>query len=180
MAHKKGIGTMMLVVYIFIVFFIVITAGVMFYSVDLIDDTILTIPNISIGEINFRDSYNDTLGAGLRSFANTLSGIALVLVLGMVGVMVIMAYFLQEKNRLLVILDIFIIIVVFIPAVYLSQTFETFINATPEFLDIFSNEFHLPSRFLLNLPLIVPITGVLIMLATHIAIKRREPNVLAY
>ena len=82
----------------------------------------------------------------------------------------------EKENRLLIVLDIFIIIAAFIVAVVLAQSFETFINSDPVFLDIYSTDFSRPSKFILNLPIYVAIIGLLIMDVRSIPLKRRgEP-----
>ncbi len=180
---KKGIGfapTIMLIVFIFLVFIGVIVLGVLFFGLEQIDQLFSEITfNITSSSLNqsFNETYQETLGIGISATLNSLSNLALGLILGMILVMMIMGFALKS-NRLWVVLDIIIIVIAFTGAVYISNAFDTFINSDAAFLDIFSNELQLPSTFLLNLPFYIAIIGVLIIIITYAATRRRgEPVV---
>lgn len=178
--NKKGFSaTAMIIAFVFIVFFFVLMLGVAFYSFTQVNSIFAGFDGIQIGAVDFQDSYEETLGAGLSAILNSLSATALALIMGMIIAMLIVGYNLQEKNRLLIAVDLIIIVAAFIIAVYLSQYFETFINTNTEFLDIYSNEFELASTFILTLPISVPIIGVLVMLVTYATVKKKEVNVYA-
>lgn len=172
--------TIQLLVFIFIGFFALIFMGVAFYGFGLFNSQIEAIPDFIIGNISFQDNYENTLGAGMDAVMNTFIWSTLLLLFGMVIVMLIVGYTFQTNQKLFIILDIFIIIGAFVVSVYLSQFFETFINSNPEFLDIFSNEFYLSSLFILLLPYAMPVIGILIMFASYIMVRKREPNILGY
>ncbi len=179
MASKKGFATLMLVFFVFISFFLLIVLGTFFFGFELFDDTLSKI-NVTIGHQNFTQEYNKTLGRGFNAALNTIVASSIALLLGMVIVMLLVAYKFRSDNYILIPLDIFIIILALIVAVYLSSAFDSFININSTFLDIYSIDLQIASRFLLNLPMVVTITGALIMLANYLPLKKREPNVLQF
>lgn len=130
---------------------------------------------MQIGDVDFNQNYEDTVGKGIRVALNSLVTGALGVVLGMIIVMLIIGFKIKS-SRLWIVLDIVVIIGSFIAAVYISQTFDTFINTSADLLDIFSNDFELASSFILNLPAIVTIVGALVMLATYVTFKKKEPG----
>ena len=73
-------------------------------------------------------------------------------------------------------LDVGVMIIVEIFAGIIASSFTSLMNITPELLDVYSTTLSAGSKFVLNLPVIVPIVGVIIMIVTHIVsrIKRRE------
>lgn len=175
-SNKKGQApTMMIVVFVFFAAFMVIGFGVLYYATQQADGIIGGISGLVIGDLTFAQTYQDTLGQGMTAFLNTLSGMALALVLGMIIVMLIIGFKL-DSSRLWILLDLLVIVGAFIAAVYLSETFETFINSSADILAVFSNDFQLPSNFILNLPAIVIIVGALIMIVTYTTNKRKSPN----
>jgi len=182
--NKKGLGfapTIMLIVFIFLTFIGVIIIGVLFFGFEQIDQLLsgidFNLTNPSGINQSFNQTYQETLGIGIAATLNSLSNLALGLILGMIAVMMIMGFALRS-NRLWLVLDIIIIVAAFIGAVYISNSFDTFINSDAQFLDIFSNELQRPSTFLLNLPIYIAIIGVLVMIITYAATRRRgEPVV---
>ena len=78
----------------------------------------------------------------------------------------------------MLIIDIFILIFVFIFAVYVSQIYDTFINAESQgILDPFVDDIPKTSRFMLKLPTYVSTIGVLIMILSYIGSRRRQEEV---
>ena len=171
----------MLLFFVFFALFLVFGAGILYFSADVVDSSFTAIGDLSIGGIDFNQTYQNTLGIGISASKNTITTASIGLLLGMVVVMMLMGYFLRGTNRLWIILDLFIILVAFITAVYLSRSFDTFINLNSDLFSIFSNDLETSSRFVLNLPFVIPIIGVLIMLVTYATgRKKEEPNVLSF
>lgn len=177
--NKKGFITLMLIFFIFIAFFLLIILGTFFYGFELFNDVFGEI-NITIGDQNFSQEYKKTLGRGFEASLNMIVTSSITLLLGMVIMMLLVAYRFKSDKYILIPLDIFIIIFSFIVAVYIQIAFNSFINVNETFLDIYSIDLQLASRFLLNLPIIVTITGALIMLVNYLPLKKREPNVLQF
>lgn len=173
--------TLMLIFFIFFAFFIVVFAGTAFYGLNVFHNAASNLTDITIGNISFEDTYDDTLGAGLETVISTLSKMSFALVLGMIVVMLIIGFKMPHTNKLWIILDIFIIVVAFIVAVYLTIIFNSFINSDDIFLDIYSTQIQSASTYLLNLPLVITVVGALIMIVTYISRKKRTPpNVLEF
>lgn len=177
--NKKGaMPTMMLIFFIFFAFAVILISGILFFTLEKVDDAFESITGLQIGESNFSQVYDETLDQGITSSINTVNYASLGILFGMIIVILVMGYSLQDRGRLLIIVDVFLIIGSFIAAVYISQTFNTFMQSSEDFLDIYSNELSLPARMVLNLPIIVPIVGILVMILTYGIIKKREPNIL--
>lgn len=180
--NKRGIITVMLIFFVFFALFVVIIAGTAFYGLETFHDVGGNITGITVGNVSFAETYQDTLGGGLQTLIGTLSTSALALLLGMIIVMLIVGFRVPKHNRVWIILDIFIIIVAFIVAVYISIVFSSFINSSETFLNIYSGELQKSSTFLLNLPFIIAITGGLIIIVHYVTFKSggKTPNVLEF
>ncbi len=176
--NKRGITSIMLIFFVFFCLFTVVIAGTVFFGLETFDNVASSIRDINIGDQSFEETYDNTLGAGLKTVINTISISAITLLLGMIIVMIIVGVKVPNQNRLWIALDIFIIVVAFILSVYISIEFNSFINSNSTFLDIYSVDLQRASTFLLNLPFIIAIVGGLIMLVTYIPFKRRVPQVL--
>jgi len=88
----------------------------------------------------------------------------------------------RGNSRLWIVGDIFILVFVFIFAVYIAQIYDTFINATT-LLDVFIDDLPKSSTFILNLPIYVATIGALIMIVSYTAIgeaNRGQANVLGF
>lgn len=182
MESKRGFTTFMLIFFITFSFVAVIAIGVLFYGLSQFSSLLSQIPDFTLGNVSFNETYTETLGRAFSSTLASLSNMATSLVIGMVLVMLILGYSLREKQKLLIIVDIVIIIIAFIFAVYISSTFNTFINSDPIYLDVYSTEIQDASTYLLNLPIFISIIGVLIILVTYLPFKKKqeEPNVLQF
>lgn len=171
---KRGITTGVLLFFVVFTFISLIVIGVWIYGSGAIADGFqeLADANITIGEVSFNQTYEDTLKPGLTTVSNSAPKLASTLLLfGMVILMVMNGYFFRQLKGTWILLDFFIIIIAFVLAVVISSSFETFINSSPEFLSIFSTELSLASRFMLNLHVAIPVIGVLIMVATYAITK---------
>ena len=76
-----------------------------------------------------------------------------------------------EFPQLFIIIDVILIVFAYILAVYISNTYELLINATPS-LDVFITFLSPPSKFILNLPKFVAIIGAIIMIVSYSVIPR--------
>ncbi|HEC66148.1 MAG TPA: hypothetical protein ENI23_12715 [bacterium] len=179
--NKRGLISLMLIFFIFFALFVMIIAGTAFYGIETFDNAARNITGMNVGNVSFSDTYEDTLGRGLRTVLSTLSTISMALILGMIIVMLIIGFKMPKQNKLWIILDLFIIVVAFIAAVYISVIFNDFINSSETFLNIYSVDLQKPSTFLLNLPFVIAIVGGLIILATYVSSRGgKEPNVLEF
>lgn len=171
---------LMLVFFIFLGFFFIIILGVLLYGTNVIDGVMSSI-NIKIGNVNFNETYNQTIKPVINDLNSTADTIGIAILLGMVVCMLLVSFLFRKTNRLYIILDIFIIIVAFIISVVLQNSYNTLIHGSEELLGIYSNNLQKSSTFLLRLPLAVSIIGVLILIVSYATInKKREVNVYDY
>lgn len=177
--NKRGVVTVMLFFFVFFALFVVVIAGTAFYGLETFND-VANLTDFTVGNISFSETYQDGLGQGLSTIISTLSTISFALLIGMIIVMMIVGFRQQNQNRTWIVVDIGIIIVAFIAAVYISIMFNSFINSNDVFLDVYSISLQRSSAFLLNLPFIVAITGGLVILITYIPFKKKTPNVLEF
>ncbi len=179
MDSKRGFSTIMLVFFIFTAFFLIIILGSFFFGFQLFNDTASGI-NVTLGTQNFAEEYQKTVGRGFNAILSAIITSSVALLLGMVLMMLLVSYKFRSDNFILIPLDLFIVVAAFITAVYISTAFDSFINANSIFIDVFTINLQVASKFVLNLPIIVTITGALIMLVHYLPLKRREPNVLQF
>jgi hypothetical protein len=172
--NKKGFSTLMLFVFVIVGIVLLVLLGVVVYSFNLVDDSFSMI-NFTIGNSSFQDVYNQTLQIGVTSLNTTMPAlISTAVLLGMVLVMMLVGYNMAKISRLWMLLDIALIIGAEILAVAISDSFTTFINSSPEMLAIFSTTLSPSARYIINLPIIVPVVGALIMLTTYLTTTKKE------
>lgn len=176
MASKKGISaTLLLFFYIFFAFIVAVAAGVIYFMLTTVNTSITGMPDIRIGNYSFQTVYTATLGAGITAFINTLQIQSLGLLIGMILVMFIFAYAFKPATKLLFIFDIMVMIVCEIVAIYIAQAFQTYVNANTDLLDIYSINIETTSNFVLNLPIIIPVIGSIMIALSYATIKKVEP-----
>jgi hypothetical protein len=178
--NKKGQSTIYIFLFIFIVFFLGLFLGLALYGFNLVDEVFDR--DIAIGQVNLSEINADTFGKMNDAFVDSADTIGVILVLGMALLMIINAYALGDKYpKLFFIVDVLILVFIFITAVYLSQTYDTFINSADIF-DLYVDDLPRTSTFVLNLPAIVGTLGALIMIFSYIGIRRdeRSPEVGGY
>jgi len=178
--NRRGVVTLMLIFFIFFALFTVVIAGTALYGFETFDSTLSNLSGINIGNVSFEESYNDTIGRGLKTVISTFSTVSFALVLGMIIVMLVIGFKSSKDNKLWIVLDVFIIVVAFATSVYISIAFSSFINSSSTFLDIYSVDLQRTSTFLLNLPFVIAIIGAMIILVTYIPFKRKDPRVLEF
>lgn len=182
MESKRGMNTIMIIPAIFIVFFLIIIIGIGLYYVSIFDNSMSSI-NVKIGAVNFNDTYKMTIKPIVTNAYNTFDTWGISLELGLIIVMCILAFSFRKENRLWIILDLFIIIIAEIIAILIQNSYNTFINSNADLFNIYSTNLTKSSIFLLRLPLIIPVTGALIMILTYATLnkkKKEEPNVFDY
>jgi len=177
MESKGGFVTITLFFFVFFALMVVFILGIGFYGFEIADTLMGDISGLNIGNTSFEETYDETLGLGFQSFLNSLTWMATLLIFGMMFVMMLVGFLIPKGNRMLVVLDIFIIVGAFIVAVYISNAFDSFININEDFLNVYSEDFNTPSTLLLRLPIITTIVGILIMLITYLPFKKKEPVV---
>ncbi len=164
---KSGkINTVMLFVLIFLGFMGVVMLGVAVFGASIVDQTFSSI-DVQIGEANFTETYDDTLGIGINVFLNSADNYGLFLLLGMVLLMVGSSFVFREKQKVWIVLEFFILIGAFVLAVTIQRSYDLIINSSTELLNIYSIELINSSKFILNLPVIITVTWFLMIVMAY-------------
>ncbi len=170
--NKAGkLNSVMIFVLLFLGFIGIIIMGIFVYGGNLVEKTFKSI-DIIIGDQNFTEVYDETLGKGINSFLNSADNYGLGLLLGMVLLMAIISYAFSEKQKAWIVLELLILIVAFIFAVMLQGAYNTVINSSTTLLDIYSIDLIKSSKFILNLPIIIPVVWAFIVILTYGVFKR--------
>lgn len=176
MENKKGITTFALIIVIFICLAILVILAIFSYAVGLADDQISTL-DVMIGNDSLNDTYQELMHPGVETLRTTVpKTMSISVFLGMVLVLLIIGVKSERKSNIWIILDIIVIIVAEIVAVAIKNSFEDYIlNLTPELYAIFTTTLSEGSKWILNLPTIIPTIGVMIIIATYV-LKRENPE----
>lgn len=179
---KKGVSLVPLFAFIFFMFLGIIFLGLSLWGFNLVNDVLDE--DINVGQVNLQEINSQTFGAINLAFTTNADLIGIVLLLSMAFFMFLNAYFFgSQTNKMFIILDIIILLFIFITSVYLSQTYEIFINSSDLIKEIYVDSIPKSSKFILNLPTYVGTIGVIIMIITYAGLGRQEevrPNVLGF
>jgi glucan phosphoethanolaminetransferase (alkaline phosphatase superfamily) len=169
MENKRGITTLGLVFIIFLAFFMLIILAVLSYSVGIADNRLSSL-NLTIGNTTWNNTYQEVMHPGMETLRTTTPQIISIgTFFGMILCLLFVGISVRPKSNLWIILDIGILIVCEIVAVVISQTFrDSILHLNPELLTVFSGTLSTGSKFILNLPTIIPTAGVLVILATYL------------
>lgn len=179
--NKRGVATANLFLFIILAFVVVILLGTFLYIYNTIT-TSLTDPSIaSAGAVNLTAAAEDTIGQINTSMLNYANVIAIFFLFGMVIAMFLLAYVTRDSNpAIFFVIDILVIIFAYILAVYISNSYETVLASIP-FNIFFTNNLNYATSFLLLLPRITAITGVITMIISYSAIpKTKEEEVAGF
>lgn len=179
---KKGLTTVSMFFGFFVIVMAVVFLGIFFYIFSTVTNNLMI--DVDVGQVNLMTVTNETMGELNRGFSANVDNIGIAIILGMILVMLLNGYFFGGKyHRLFIVVDIFILIFVFIFAVYLAQSYNTLIHATEE-LNIYINDMPKTSTFIINLPIYVSIIGIIIIIVSYLIIPKAQneviPNVYGY
>ncbi len=162
-------------------FVVVLVLGTFLYSYNAITTSFTTSGVTEVGQVNLTEATDNTIGRINTSMLNHANVIAIVFLFAMVIAMFLMAYITRDTNpAIFFAIDIFIIIFAYILAVYISNSYETVLGSIP-FSSIFTTNLNYATSFLLALPKITVITGVITMIIAYSAIpKTKEEEVAGY
>jgi len=175
MGKAGKLKALMLIVFIFLGFFGILIMGIFVYGANLVNQTFSSI-DLTIGDQNFTEVYDETLGKGINAFLNSADNYGLFLLLGMILLMVITSYTFSERQKTWIVAEFVILIIAFIFAVMIQGAYNTVINSSTTLLDIYSIDMIKSSKFILNLPIIIPIVWAFIVIITY-GIFRRERRI---
>lgn len=173
MENKKGFMMLTLIAFVFVVVFFAIGLGVILYVLDTTDQAFLGI-DLVLNNQNFTEVYQNTTQVGINQLRNTADNAGLLLILGMLVVMSVTGYIFRTNQRLWIVLDIFLIVVAFTMGVYLNQGFETFVFYDGNITEIYADDLPNTFRIVNNLPILIPIVGVLVMFITYGVTRKKE------
>lgn len=185
MKNKKGSSVYWGFIVIFVALLFSIFLGLSVYSFNLVTSVIGQ--NVEVGQVNLQNVTNQTLGQINTGMINNADTIGIVFLFGMVLLMIMNGYFVgRNYPKLFFIVDIFLLALFFIPSIYVSQIYSTFINSSTVFQGTYINIIPKVSKFMLNLPIIIATTGIITMIVSYAAIKKDNDdggdgaNVLGY
>jgi len=173
--NKKGQMTLLLILLVlglFVAVVFLLVGGIVMVRINNALDQ-----DIDVGQVNLADINADTFGHATTMYLNNADWWGICLIFGMVLGIFLSAYILRNQYaKWMIILDIFIIVAVFMIALYMSSTYQTLLDALAnvgeDFLEAYTPK---TSLFFLNLPIFIPIIGVIAMVLSHSSIpKRRE------
>lgn len=179
--NNKGLTTIQTFIFIFFAFLGIVFLGVLMFGFDLINTNLGQ--DVEVGQVNLQYATNQTFGKISDALVDNGDTIGIVFLLSMSVFMILNGYVVGRKfPKAWIIVDIFILVFCFLGSVYIQQTFDTLINSTTYF-NIFGDSLPNSSGFILNLPFISVILGVLIMIFTYAGLNKEgetQTNVLGY
>lgn len=168
---KRGITTVAIIISILIALFLMIFLGVLAYGAGKAEDLFGQM-NFTLGNTSFQTVYTQTLGIGIEALHTTVPQIiSSGVLLGMILLMFLVGYYTKKKNQLWILLDIFILIVAEGVAVLVTESFTTYMENIGFLLEVYRDILPIGAKFILNLPVIVPILGAIIMITTYYITK---------
>lgn len=172
--NKAGkLNAFMLLVLVFLGFMGIIIMGIFIYGANLIDQSFSSV-DLEIGDVNFTEAYDDTLGIGVNVFLNSADNYGLALLLGMIVLMIVSSFVFREKQKVWIVAEFVILIIAFIFAVTIQRAYDTVINSSTTLLDIYSIDLINSSKFILNLHIIVPIVWAFIIIISYGLFKKER------
>jgi len=167
---KRGITTIGIFTFIFTILVWIILLGVYVLIFNL-TTTNLAI-DVDMGQVNLKEVVDSTMGQLNTAFLNRADTIGYIIIFGLVLNMFVNAYLFRGKfPRLFAIVDIILLVFAYIVAVYVSNSYETLINATSD-LSVYIDNLFKSSTFILKLPTFVSIIGVIIMILSYAGFPR--------
>lgn len=169
--NKKGNVMIQLFIFMFLALLFAIFLGLAVFGFNLVNDTLGQ--DVDIGNVNLKNVTDTTFGQINTGLINNADTIGIIALFGMVFLMILNGYFFgSKKPKLFFIVDVFLLVLFFIPSIYISQVYETFINSTSLFSSTYIDIIPKTSKFLLNLPVIIAIVGVLTMILSYAGLDK--------
>jgi hypothetical protein len=171
MRNKRGTATGELIYFVIIVFIVLVMIGIFAYAFNLVD-THLDQPGVMAGQVNLSNATASTFGQINTAILDKLNLIGLFILIGMIAAMLLNAYFTRNNYpKLFIVVDILILIVTYVIAVYIRNIYETIITTAP-FNTFFTANMNEVSSFLLNLHIVSVVVGVIIIIISYSDIPR--------
>ncbi len=168
--NKKGMATLDMFEYMVGGIILIILIGVLAYAFNITTEAIDL--NVMAGQVNLSNVTKATLGQINDAGLDKLNLLGLFILFGMFIAMLVNAYFTRnDYPKIFIIFDVILIWFAYILAAQLSNTYETVIGID-QLNSIFVVNLSQASTFLLRLPIITTITGILIMIITYSNLPR--------
>jgi len=131
--------------------------------------------DVMLGQVNLSNASESTFGVFDDAYNTNLDLFGLFLIFGMIGGLLIASFMLRGTwNKLLIVVDLILMIVVYITAVLISNTYEHLLIASNGVISQFEGSMPKTSNFILHLPRYVVVIGAVCMILFYSAIPRRE------
>ena len=178
---KKGQATANLFLFIILAFAVILLLGTFLYCYNAITDSLLDSSVDMVGLVNLTESTEKTIGKINTGMLNNANIVAIFFLFAMVMAMFLIAYLTRDENpAIFFVIDIIVIIFAYVLAVYIANSYETVLGSLP-FSSIFTTNLNYATQFLLLLPKITLIVGVITMIISYSAIpKTKEEEVAGY
>ena len=171
--NKKGQSLVNLIVFSGLIFVFVIMLGITLYFFSQINVALVD-SNINANGLNYSNFSAETVGKVNTAFQNQSDLIGTLFIFGVVFSLFIAGYFNRNNNSILFfVVDFMILILAYIIAVYISNSYEMILTALP-FNDLIITNLNNTSTLLLNLPLITLITGAITMVISYAGLPRTQ------
>lgn len=175
MKNRKGSSVIWGFILIFVSLLAAIFLGLAIFGFNLVNEALSQ--DVEVGQVNLKNISDTTFGAINTGMLANGDTIGIIMLLGMCVLMILNGYFTGSQNpRMFFVIDIFLLALFFIPAIYVSQVYNTFINSTSLFSDVYINTLPKVSKFVLNLPSIIATTGIITMILSYSRIKKRKED----
>ena len=173
MKNKKGSSVIWGFIIIFVALLFSIFLGLTVYVFNVVTETLSQ--DVDIGQVNLKTVVEGTFGQINTGIINNADTIGILFLLGMCLLMMFNGYYMGSKNpKLFFVIDIFLLALFFIPSIYVSQLYETFINSTTLFSNTYIDIIPKTSKFMLNLPVIIGTVGVITMILSYAGIRKDD------
>ena len=172
MNDKRGINFSLISIFVFALVGVILMGflGFIFNSINSGLDV-----DVMAGQVNLSNATAQTFGVFTTAYNNNMDLFGMFLIFGMIFGFLIASFLMRGKwDKILIIVDIIILVVVYITAVMLSNYYETLLIASSNVITQFEGNMPKSSNFLLHLPRYVVIIGVTAMVLFYAGIPRRE------
>lgn len=173
MKNKRGSAVVFAIALIVLSFLLAVFLGVAVYSFSLVNEVLSV--DVEVGQVNLEDTVEATFGQISTALVNNADTIGIILLLSMCLTMMFSGYYLGSKNpKMFFIIDFFLLVLFFIPSIYVSQLYNTFISSNTVLTSTFIDTIPDVSKFVLNLPVIVGTVGVITMILSYSGIRKDD------
>lgn len=172
--NKKGQSTITLIMILFGLFFAII--GVIIVGIISSKINSALDQNITIGQVNLQTENAATIGKFNEMVVNNADFWGLAVIFGMIIGLFLSSYLMRNKfPKFGIIIDIFVILAAFIISLYLKAIYSSVVVALSSAGENFAiNSLTHTNFFMLNLPIFVPIVGVIMMIVFHAGIPPKQ------